>query len=394
MVNHLAGKSVTTEEKNNDSQDESEEYDECELAYEEDDYSESDEENCDPNAVKTPTKKKRMVELTPAKVQTKKARVVSPSENSTLLKIIDELQNQLREQTGLIKSLQAHIRRLENPPNGSTVEKQVQEVSPECPKNSLAPIKESIKVPEVVKQSGIEKGSNSERNNKLVNAVSERTSWADIAKKGVKDLSRAEKKRIIAGGQECKKPQEFYRLYIQYKARTMSFSDKKKKVKLFLKITKLNKAITDYSIVKDMIEIYVCDAQLDKVIKIINENRLVLIQDFNPADFSMIVDEAQLVIVREKTIKRLGFLLSKARSHNHKESILAGFDEEMREAASSTLDASIAPESIKTKPQFRRRNRIFQEINLEMIHDLHSKDQTDMEIERDLAASVGCKALQ
>jgi peptidyl-tRNA hydrolase len=227
-----------------------------------------------------------------------------------------------------------------------------------------------------------------DNDNEPMNVPKDRTSWADIAKKGVKNLSKVEKKRVLQGGQERAKPQEFYKVYLQYKARTSSFEDKKKKVQLFMKITKLNKVITDYSMVRDLIEVYVCDAQLQKFSKIINEHKLVIVRDFDPADMTHTGDDERKVTIRAKTIQRLGFLVSKARSENHKEAIMEGFGPDLREEIQEYANQMLDPEkkwNMNHKQQFH--SRLHQEVTADMFRQ--SKRGKE-----DLATAVGGEASQ
>ena len=233
-----------------------------------------------------------------------------------------------------------------------------------------------------------------------MNIRNEKSSWADIAKKGIKNLTKTERKRVLQGGQERNQPQEFFRIYIQYKARTSSFEEKKKKVQLFLKITKLNKTITDYSIVKDMIEIYVCDAQLNRFSNIINEHKLVLVNDFNPADFSSIEDNDVMAIVRGKTIKRVAFLVSKSRSDNHRRAILEGFDIEMQENIHKFADNMFESERTWNKaPRQNGNQRSHQQVSADMFRQRRAVKENIMmsmleDPKEDLAAAVGGEAAQ
>lgn len=161
-----------------------------------------------------------------------------------------------------------------------------------------------------------------------------RSAARQLANKPIKKLSPLEVSKIIGFGQEKPAPQIFHRRHIQFSTiPNERVQDTRRRMHQFLKLTGLLPHIRTFSTVgRSIMEIYYCTNTARDVAEILNRHKLCLLKDFDPADFTGILEDTKITRLKQ-VANRLGYLLAKERIQAMRNTILAGFDTDMVNAA-------------------------------------------------------------
>jgi len=208
--------------------------------------------------------------------------------------------------------------------------------------------------------------------------------WSDLAKKDVNELSDAELNRVLNLGREPKENRVFHKLHIQCRGKAGSLIERKAQMSAFLKATGLKQIISTFSIITNILEIYVTQDNMPKAIEIINNHKLVIIRNFDCTDFGE--DEEKVTRKKNGLIRRVGHLLARNDNANLRDFILKDFPTDLRDNMMTEEDyiRERAGRSVPYKNGSSRTFHRFTPVRLEdfiRLEEVFSDNESDSENE-------------